>query len=68
MIDPQACAARIILNDPSLAEPLFDLLIWTASQPDLKENADYDDVLDFLWLKLDSGREARDRYAKQRVA
>lgn len=67
MINPQACAERIILNDPSLAEPLLDLLLW-ADQQNLKENTDYDEILDILWLKIDAGRNARDAYTKSRVA
>lgn len=68
MINPQERARRIILNDPALAEPLFDLLVWVADQPNLKENSDYDETLDLLWLKIQASRDARDAYVKQRVA
>lgn len=68
MIDPQKCARRLILNDPALAEPLFDLLVWVADQPDIKENSDYDEILDMLWLKIQASRDARDAYAKKRIA
>lgn len=69
MINPQRCAHNIVLNDSAAqAAELFDLLVWMADQPNLKENADYDEILDMLWLKIQAGRDARDRYAKERVA
>lgn len=47
MINPQACVAQILLNAPSeLAQPLFDLMIWMADQPNLKDNAEYLAALD----------------------
>lgn len=68
MIDPQKCARHLTLNDPAAqAESLFDLLVW-ADQPNLKENPDYDEILDMLWLKIQASRDARDDYAKKRIA
>lgn len=67
MINPQDRARRIILNDPALADDVFWLLVW-ADQPNLKENPDYDEALDILWLKIKACRDARDAYAKERVA
>lgn len=69
MINPQRCAHNIVLNNPAAqAAELFDLLVWAADQPNLKENSDYDEILDMLWLKIQASRDARDAYAKQRVA
>jgi len=67
MVNPIECAARIILNDPSLAEPLFDLLLW-ANQPNLAQNNIYDELLEMTYMKLQHCRDARDIYAKGRAA
>lgn len=65
MIDPQACAERILENEPALAEPLFDLLLW-ANRPNLGDDNDYDEILNLAYSKLDHCRAQRDLYAKTR--
>lgn len=65
MIEPLKCAARIVLNDALLAEPLFDLMLW-ADQPNLKDNNDYDEILELLYLKTQHCRDARAVYARDR--
>lgn len=67
MIDPIKCAERITRNDPDLAEPLLDLLIW-ANQPDLSQNNDYDEALSRLYARLQDCRDARARYVVGRAA
>lgn len=67
MNDPRRSAQRIILNNPDLADDLFALLAW-ADQPNLKENADYDEILNMLWVKTQKSREARDAYVKEQAA
>lgn len=67
MIDPQKCAAKIVLNDPALAESLLDLLVW-AKQPNLEDNNDYDEILSMLYGKLQHARDSRDKYLTDRAA
>lgn len=67
MINPTECAERIVLND-DVAKELFDLLLWAAEQPDLKDNSDYDEIMGNLYKKLQDCRDARERYAKGRAA
>jgi len=67
VIDPQASVSQILLNNPDLAVPLFDLLIWV-NQPNLAENDDYDRLLELLYGKTQNCRDARDVYAKNRAA
>lgn len=67
MIDPQKRAAQILLNNPDLAEPLLDLLIW-ANQPKLGDNNDYDELLNQCYVKLQHCRDGRDKYITGRAA
>ena len=67
MINPQVSVAQILLNNPDLAVPLFDLLIW-ANQPNLVENGDYQELLKLAFVNLQAYEDARDAYAKKRVA
>lgn len=67
MINPQASVALILLNNPDLAVPLFDLLIWV-NQPNLAENGDYNEILETIYGKTQNCLDARDAYTKQRVA
>lgn len=66
MINPQECAERIILNDPDLAEPLFDLLL-CAVEPGFKDSNEFDDIKQMLYLKIQHCRESRRRYEKSRT-
>lgn len=68
MIDPTKCAERILRNEPDLAVPLLDLLIWAADQPNLKDNNDYDEILESLYARTDHSRKARTAYIDGRAA
>lgn len=67
MIDPTRCAEKIVLNDPALAEPLLDLLIW-ANQSRLGDSNDYDEILEFLYSRTPHSRDARAAYISGRAA
>ena len=67
MIDPQAAVAQILLNNPDLAVPLFDLLIW-ADQSNLAENGDYNEILETVYGKTQNCLDARNAYMKGRAA
>jgi len=67
MIEPQICAEQILLNNPSLAIPLFDLML-KAVEPGFKHSNEYDSVMEACWLKIQNCREAMDIYAKSRAA
>lgn len=68
MIDPAKCAVEIVKNDPDLAVPLLDLLIWAANTPDLKDNNEYDEIVESLYARTDHSRKARAAYADNRAA
>lgn len=67
MINPTECAARIIENNPELAEPLLDLLLW-ANKPNLANDEDYDDLLESLYAMTPDSIEARKAYISARIA
>lgn len=68
MIDPQKCVKEILRNAPSeLAVPLFDLMVWMADQPDLKESESYSEALELAYSKTDRSHDARETYAKERL-
>lgn len=66
MINPQRCAQRIVLNDPDLAVPLFDLLL-KAVEPGFKDSNDYDEIMGDLYKRIQHSRDAREAYAKGRL-
>jgi len=67
MIDPIK-SLEIILQYPDLAIPLFDLMVWAANTPNLKDDNDYDEGLNLVYSHLDQCRAQRDLYAKNRAA
>jgi hypothetical protein len=68
MIDPIKCAERLIENDPSgLAGDLLDLMIWV-NRPNLEDDGDYNEILNNLYVKLESTQRSRDEYVKRRAA
>lgn len=66
MINPQKCAERIILNDPDLAEPLFDLLL-CAVDPGFKDSNEFDEIKEMLYVKIQHCRDSRAKYEKARM-
>jgi hypothetical protein len=68
MMDPHANISDITLNDPRLAVPLLDFMLWCTTTPDVTKTSDYDEILDFLYSKSSHFRAARDEYIQARVA
>ena len=67
MINPLECVSQITINDPQLAVPLFDLLVFAAS-PGFADSAEYDQMLDMLYAHTPDCRSHRERYQKTRAA
>lgn len=67
MINPAGCTNEILENNPDLAVPLLDLLIW-ANQPKLGDSNEYDEILELLYAKTAASRKARAAYVAGRAA
>lgn len=66
-MNPLERISHIIVNDPALAVDLLDALLW-ASTPGVRETPEYDEALDFLYVKIPDCRIHRDLYVKDRAA
>lgn len=67
MIRPQTRVQEILLNNPDLALPLFDVLVFMAS-PGSSESAEYDEMLDMVYVHTSDFRRHRTSYEKERAA
>lgn len=67
MIDPLQTASRIIRDDSLLVEPLLDLLVW-ASSSEVKESAEFDELMEMLYAKTPDSQEHRAEYLRRRRA
>lgn len=67
MINPLACATRILRENPDFAEPLFDLFICAREGQGARIEAELDDVEDFLYSKTPHGVDQRERHKKKRL-
>lgn len=68
MINAHQKVSEIVLNDPRLAVPLLDFMVWLATTPDVTRTSDYDEILDFLYSKSTHFRSSRDEYIQNRRA
>lgn len=67
MLNPLQNAQEIILNDPSLAVPLIDFMLW-AVMPGAANSSEYDEVFEMLYAKTPDSHKHRQIYAKTRAA
>ncbi len=67
MSKPQTKIQQIIRNDPALAVPLFDVLVFMA-MPGAADTPDYDEMLDMCYPHTPDYRAHREEYEKARAA
>jgi len=67
MVNPHKSVSDLTLNDPQLAVPLLDFMLWMVTTPNVAETGDYDEILDFLYSKVSHFRISRDRYIQTRL-
>lgn len=67
MNTPAQNAAAITLNDPQLAIPLLDFLLWAVT-PGTVDSTEYEDVVDLLYMKSPEYMAARDAHLESRAA
>lgn len=68
MNTPRECILKITENDPHLAVPLLDFLLWATRTPGILDSADYDEALDMLFVKCPEFRVVRDEHIERRAA
>jgi hypothetical protein len=66
-IDPINRAATIIDHDPTLAEPLFDLICFIIECNDPRNNSQVDRVLEMVYARTEDGTKHRQTYKNRRI-
>lgn len=66
-INLRESAQRIVANNPDLAEPLYDALVFMA-QPRSALTPEYDETTEMLYAMTEDSRVHRQEYEKKRVA
>jgi hypothetical protein len=67
MLTPLQNAREIILNDPALAVPLIDFMLWAVT-PGAARTSEFDEIFELLYAKTPDSKNHRDYYAKVRIA
>lgn len=67
MLNPHEDVSQLTLNDPQLAVPLLDFMLWITTTPNVSKTDDYDEILDFLYSKVSDFRNSRNRYIQSRL-
>lgn len=63
MIDPQVCVNTILANNPELAEPLLDLIVWIDEvKSTASDRALLDDLVDDVYVKTEHAQRGRETY------
>lgn len=65
-LDPRRDVSQITLNDPQLAVPLLDFLLWAVT-PKVTDSAEYNEILDTLYAKVPDFRIHREEYVESRI-
>jgi hypothetical protein len=67
MINPLNRADLIIDQDPQLAEPLFDLIVYIIESDDPRNDPQIDRVLERVYARTEEGTRHRRSYKQKRV-
>lgn len=67
MLNPRENVSQLTLNDPQLAAPLLDFILWMATTPDVTKTDEYEEIVNQLYCMIADFESSKNRYIKSRL-
>ena len=67
MLDPRKNVTQLTLNDPQLAVPLLDFILWMTTTPDVTETDDYEEIVNQLYCMIAHFESSKKSYMQSRL-
>lgn len=67
MLNPLNDVTQLTLNDPQMAVPLLDFMLWLTTTPNVAGTDEYEEIVDRLYSMVPHYHDAKTLYLKSRL-